>query len=97
MLDGRTGRLLDARLARDQADERLPSIVAGLARDGELVWTGGRGTPTSSACLTRLGQLVGEVIALDVGSFIYTRTPYDPAAPVPGGVAPDAWHGDGTG
>lgn len=43
MLDGRTGRLLDARLARDQADERLPSIVAGLARDGELVWTGGRG------------------------------------------------------
>lgn len=43
MLDDRTGRLLDARLARDQADERLPSIVAGLARDGELVWTGGRG------------------------------------------------------
>lgn len=43
MLDDRTARLLDARLARDQADERLPSIVSGLARDGELVWTGGRG------------------------------------------------------
>lgn len=43
MLDDRTSRLLDARLARDQADERLPSIVAGLARDGELVWTCGRG------------------------------------------------------
>src|SRR5215472_13272085 len=43
MLDDRTRRMLDARLARDQADERLPSIVAGLARDGELVWTGGRG------------------------------------------------------
>jgi CubicO group peptidase (beta-lactamase class C family) len=43
MPDDRTGRLLDARLARDQAEKRLPSIVAGLARDGELVWTGGRG------------------------------------------------------
>lgn len=43
MLDDRTVRLLDARLARDQTGERLPSIVAGLARDGELVWTGGRG------------------------------------------------------
>jgi CubicO group peptidase (beta-lactamase class C family) len=43
MLSDRTGRLLDARLARDQADERLPSVIAGLARDGELVWTGGRG------------------------------------------------------
>src|SRR5215472_7410935 len=43
MLDDRTRRLLDARLARDQADERVPSIVAGLARDGDLVWTGGRG------------------------------------------------------
>ena len=43
MLDDRTKRLLDTRLAGDQADERLPSIVAGLARDGQLVWTGGRG------------------------------------------------------
>lgn len=43
MLENRTRRLLDARLARDQADERLPSIAAGLARDGELIWTSGRG------------------------------------------------------
>lgn len=43
MLDDRTKRMLDARLSRDQANERLPSIVAGLARDGQLVWTGGRG------------------------------------------------------
>ncbi len=35
--------MLDARLASDQATERLPSIAAGLAREGELVWTGGRG------------------------------------------------------
>jgi CubicO group peptidase (beta-lactamase class C family) len=43
MLEDRTRRLLDARLAADQAEERLPSVVAGLARDGKLVWSGGRG------------------------------------------------------
>jgi CubicO group peptidase (beta-lactamase class C family) len=43
MLEDRTRRLLHARLARDQADERLPSVVAGLARDGELIWTSDRG------------------------------------------------------
>jgi CubicO group peptidase (beta-lactamase class C family) len=32
-----------------------------------------------------------EVVALDLGSFIYSRTPYDPAAPIPGGVDPDGW------
>ncbi len=43
MIEDRTRRLLDVRLARAQADQRVPSIVAGLARDGELVWTGSRG------------------------------------------------------
>jgi len=33
----------------------------------------------------------GMATALDIGSFIYTRTPYDPAAPVPGGVDPAGW------
>ncbi|RZQ61848.1 serine hydrolase domain-containing protein [Amycolatopsis suaedae] len=28
---------------------------------------------------------------LDLATFIFTRTPYDPAAPVPGGVDPDGW------
>lgn len=46
-----SGRLLDAtavRLASEvataQADGRLPSLVAGVLRDGELAWTGARGT-----------------------------------------------------
>jgi CubicO group peptidase (beta-lactamase class C family) len=47
MIEDRTRRLLDVRLARDQATERLPSVAAGLARDGELVWTGGRGRADS--------------------------------------------------
>jgi CubicO group peptidase (beta-lactamase class C family) len=29
---------------------------------------------------------------LDVGTFIFTRTPYDPEAPVPGGVDERGWH-----
>ncbi|MGW6918962.1 serine hydrolase domain-containing protein [Kitasatospora sp. NPDC054939] len=32
---------------------------------------------------------------LDLGSFVLTRTPYDPAAPVPGGVDPRGW-GNGS-
>jgi CubicO group peptidase (beta-lactamase class C family) len=32
-----------------------------------------------------------EVVALDLGSFVFSRTPYDPAAPIPGGVDEDGW------
>ncbi len=35
----------------------------------------------------------GSVLALDVGSFVYSRTPYDPAAPQPGGVDARGWGG----
>jgi hypothetical protein len=28
---------------------------------------------------------------LDLGTFVFTRTPYDPGAPVPGGVDPRGW------
>ncbi len=41
--DERTQRLLAARLAREQSAQRLPSLAAGLARQGTLVWSGGRG------------------------------------------------------
>lgn len=34
----------------------------------------------------------GSASHLDLGSFVLTRTPYDPAAPVPGGVDPQGWH-----
>jgi CubicO group peptidase (beta-lactamase class C family) len=39
----RTAELLHARLAREQSENRLPSVAAGLVRDGELVWSEGRG------------------------------------------------------
>jgi CubicO group peptidase (beta-lactamase class C family) len=42
------------------------------------------------------GYYAGEPLAiaadhLDVGTFVFTRTPYDPAAPVPGGVDEGGW------
>lgn len=35
---------------------------------------------------------VGRVSHLDLGSFRFTRTPYDPAADIPGDVHPARWH-----
>jgi CubicO group peptidase (beta-lactamase class C family) len=33
----------------------------------------------------------GAVSHLDLGTFVFTRQPYDPAAPIPGGVDPAGW------
>jgi CubicO group peptidase (beta-lactamase class C family) len=33
----------------------------------------------------------GEVLALDLGTFVFSRAPYDDAAPQPGGVDPGGW------
>ena len=33
----------------------------------------------------------GRLTHLDIGSFVFTREPYDPDAPIPGGVDPDGW------
>jgi CubicO group peptidase (beta-lactamase class C family) len=33
----------------------------------------------------------GRLSHLDIGSFVLTREPYDPDAPIPGGVDPDGW------
>ncbi|MGX2995938.1 serine hydrolase domain-containing protein [Streptomyces sp. JNUCC 64] len=35
----------------------------------------------------------GSVSHLDLGSFVFTREPYDADAPVPGGVDPEGWRG----
>ena len=43
VIDDVTLRLLTARLAQEQAGHRIPSVAAGLVRDGDLVWAGGRG------------------------------------------------------
>jgi hypothetical protein len=43
--------------------------------------------------LRRVIDADGSVLALNLGSFVYTRAPYDPRAPVPGGVDPGGWRG----
>src|SRR3954464_1241175 len=48
------------------------------------------------------GYYAGETLRiaedhLDLGTFIFTRTPYDPAAPVPGGVDETGWRGGPAG
>ena len=44
-----TGRRLQAVVATEQATARVPSLVAGVVRDGDLVWTGDHGDHTGSA------------------------------------------------
>lgn len=70
MTEERTRRLLDARLAREQAEQRLPSVTAGLARAGELLWTGSRGRVDGRApdanTQYRAGSITKVLVALQV-------------------------------
>jgi CubicO group peptidase (beta-lactamase class C family) len=43
VVDAPTAAHLQARLEREQSERRLPSVVAGLVRDGELKWWGAAG------------------------------------------------------
>ncbi|WP_432523078.1 serine hydrolase domain-containing protein [Kineococcus sp. SYSU DK006] len=66
-----TTRTLDRLLAAEQAACRLPSVVAGLVRDGELVWTGGRGRTGLSGEPTpdtqyRVGSITKSFVAAGV-------------------------------
>jgi CubicO group peptidase (beta-lactamase class C family) len=42
--------------------------------------------------LTVVRDGVGRVSHLDLGSFRFSRTPYDPSAEIPGGTDPAGWH-----
>lgn len=55
-------------------------------------WTGLDGYWTAET-LRAVRGADGSVSHLDLNTFVLTRTPYDPAAPVPGGVDPDGWRG----
>ncbi|KJY23580.1 MULTISPECIES: serine hydrolase domain-containing protein [Streptomyces] len=57
-------------------------------------WTGLSGYYTGET-LRAVRREDGSVSHLDLASFVFTREPYDPAAPVPGGVAPQGWRGIG--
>ncbi|GAA4537110.1 serine hydrolase domain-containing protein [Amycolatopsis samaneae] len=58
--------------------------------DGEDTWLGLDGYYTGET-LTVGRTAEGVPNHLDLATFIFTRTAYDPAAPIPGGVDPDGW------
>lgn len=78
-----------------------------------LAGTGGRATrfrPTSEGTWIGLngyyhGETLrvvrddetGNITHLDIGSFVFTREPYDAQAPIPGGVVPDGWRAGESG
>ncbi len=82
------------RLVGSELELNYPDTTGGGARfgrDDNGGWRGTEGYMAGEPLTTVIGP-DGQVVALDIGSFIYTRTPYDPAAPIPGGVDQAAWH-----
>lgn len=63
-----TARTLLARVARAQRDGRVPSLVAGVVRDGSLVWSAGRGAVGAphTDVQYRLGSISKTVTAITV-------------------------------
>ena len=62
--------------------------------NGDGTWTGLEGY-YAGELLKAVRRPDGTVSHLDLGSFVFTRQPYDEEAPVPGGVDPDGWRGIG--
>ncbi|MEV7883726.1 serine hydrolase domain-containing protein [Streptomyces sp. NPDC002817] len=63
-------------------------------RNGEGTWTGLEGY-FAGELLRAVRRPDGAVSHLDLGSFVFTRQPYDEGSPVPGGVDPEGWRGIG--
>ncbi|KNX37885.1 serine hydrolase domain-containing protein [Luteipulveratus halotolerans] len=69
-----TAQHLDARLANEQAQQRLPSITASLLRGGEVVWSGAAGTVDARAdgvaatpdTQYRIGSITKTMVAVGV-------------------------------
>ncbi|MDQ0991848.1 serine hydrolase [Streptomyces sp. V3I7] len=62
--------------------------------NGDGTWAGLEGY-YAGELLRAVRRPDGSVSHLDLGSFVFTRQPYDEEAPVPGGVDPDGWRGIG--
>lgn len=78
----------------------LRAVASGMLHLGGLGRPGrsSRFTPRPDGTWVGLdGYFTGETLRLDplalnLATFVFTRTPYDPAAPVPGGVDRAGWH-----
>ncbi|MFI7499440.1 serine hydrolase domain-containing protein [Streptomyces sp. NPDC049687] len=60
--------------------------------NGDGTWTGLQGY-FAGELLRAVRRPNGTVDHLDLGSFVFTRQPYDEEAAVPGGVDPEGWRG----
>ncbi|MFE6178067.1 serine hydrolase domain-containing protein [Streptomyces sp. NPDC056464] len=63
--------------------------------NGDGTWTGLEGY-YAGELLKAVRRPDGTLDHLDLGSFVFTRQPYDEGAAVPGGVAPEGWRGIGS-
>lgn len=61
-------------------------------QNGDGTWTGLDDYYTGEP-LRAVRRPDGSLSHLDLGSFVFTRQPYDQSAPVPGGVDPEGWRG----
>lgn len=65
-----TRRALMHRLARGQADGRVPSVTAAVVRAGEMIWSGGRGisagSDPDSDTQYRIGSISKTLVAIEV-------------------------------
>ena len=65
-----TARRLQALVAKEQSSARLPSLVAGVVRDGALIWSGSHGShtgskpPPSSDTQYRIGSITKTMTAV---------------------------------
>lgn len=84
------------RLVEDEGIELGPLSGAGrgsrFRANGDGTWTGLDGYYTGET-LRVVRREDGSVSHLDLGSFVFTREPYEVGAPVPGGIDPEGWCG----
>ncbi|MFF9773043.1 serine hydrolase domain-containing protein [Streptomyces sp. NPDC013978] len=76
--------------------EPLAATLRGarFRRNADGSWTGLNGY-FAGELLRAVRRPDGTVSHLDLGSFVFTRQPYDEGAPVPGGVDPEGWRAIG--
>ncbi|MGW0187390.1 serine hydrolase domain-containing protein [Streptomyces sp. NPDC003362] len=84
------------RLTADGGVSLGPLTAAGrrsrFRANGDGTWTGLEGY-YAGELLRAVRRPDGSVSHLDLGSFVFTRQPYDETADVPGGVDPEGWRG----
>ncbi|MFJ2771567.1 serine hydrolase domain-containing protein [Streptomyces sp. NPDC087300] len=87
-------QVLALRLTADGGVELGPLSGAGrqarFRSNGDGTWTGLNGY-YAGELLRAVRRPDGSVSHLDLGSFVFTREPYEAGAPVPGGVDPQGW------